>query len=259
MKTGIDKQIYAEVGIPLTYEVDRAGFTEVSLPCLCQPKYDGELNFAYFDDEGAVYLFNKAKYGRWRTECKATQQLETLGRQRGWRNKYLVGELHWRNQFYGGFQLHKFDDELHYAVFDEVEPFDYPNTYTIDSATCRTMAEVEAYFNWATVECGFEGIVAKPLSGLNNPKTWVKIKQTWTADLLCISADTDKAAIRLVDDRGVELCGVKVSCANRQDLVGRIVSVKHYGLIYTGGKLTGLRHPSYLGLREDKRIKIDLT
>jgi hypothetical protein len=250
MITGIEKDVYKELGLPLAFSIDLVGFSKVILPCLCQPKYDGELAFAVFDEDGEVYLFNKAKYGRFRTGLKATAQLKKLGL----RNTFLMGELHYGNNFYGGFLRNKFNDDLEFACFQSPEKFNYPNAYTIEEQYCKTIDEVKHYFD-KCVKRGFEGIVAKPNS---NYGTWVKIKQVHTSDLLCLSADPVKCRIGLgLKPNGAELCGAKVRAnEDRQALIGKIIEIEHRGLIYTDGKLTGIRNPVFKGVRENKRVSL---
>lgn len=239
MKTGIDKEIYQELGLPLSFEIDKAGFSKVTFPCLCQPKYDGELNFAYFDDEGEVFLFNKAKYGRWRTDTKATNQLKKLKLPTG---TILFGELHYKNNFYNGFLSHKFDDDLEFASFDTRFEFHYKNAYAVPITECLTKKHLQECFDF-WIDRGFEGIVAKPN---NNFTSWVKVKKTWTADLLCISADLNKEAIRL-GYNGKEVCGAKVKGKNRQDLIGKIIEIEHRGIIRTNGNIS-MRSPIFKGI-----------
>ena len=196
----------------------------------------------------------------------------------------IQGELHYNGGIAGDlYKLlsHKEDDNLNFTVFDwsatgsllnhnfldrrEIllrayrKAFEGRNKFETDKLRivpfdfCESKGEIHDSFNKFVSE-GYEGVVVRPTLW----NTGFKWKSRDTADLKVLSADKWKERIGLENPNnpGTELCGCKINKSYdvRVAMVGLIVEIEYLQKLHNDkGVLTGLRNPSFVRMRDDKK------
>lgn len=247
--------------------------SRITLPCVVQAKYDGELVVW----KGGC-LTNR--YGRERWNMSCTEGLA--------KDTELIGELYWetgKRNFYEAQTHLKNDDPLcKLAVFAfyhvDLSYAEQLHLLTLlanhnaqrkvaESNTAYSTAEIE-YFHKTFIKEGFEGSVLKPLPS-KSVSSWVKWKPFETMDLVVLGIRKNKSAIAVGTPEGTILghCAIGNKEKEFELLVGKlkvigetkedyllpaevVCEVRHLGVISKSGKL---RSPQLTRFREDKKME----
>ena len=203
MKTWQDKNSSLYDGLPyMEIEGENAVF-----PCIAEIKLDGEMVYV-IEKDGIVYLANKQKHGRIRTDMPVTNVDIP-------KDSIFLAELVWGagKSFYD-FARHKLNQECNLGIFScvkykgkqlwgkmpytevreilEAQTFYNNKVVLIPAVQVQDAQELEDLFN-KVVAGGYEGLVIKqPNSKYVNGKTyqWVKRKFQDEADLVICGYQT---------------------------------------------------------------------
>ena len=307
MKRWIDKNY------KIVFPKARGEIKDVGYPAYADTKYDGELNFVIVRNGVIEEMVNKDKYGTHRTDFYALEEIKKLGIKG---NVIICGELYIGKNVYD-FLRNRDNDELKFAMFDlwefnevgtrqfyckDTTPFDQrkqkieqifkgkQNQY-IHYATGQIVNN-EAQLQQAkqtAITQGREGIIAKALKSVwrgGDIKTWTKLKQQLTADLIVLGYSRKAKYLSLLlgykdptNGKFVSLCGCGSGLTYSEKLrlkalletqklpdnqqfdkknvlvtPQHVVEVEYQEEVFVGGVRTALRHPVFKRIRGDKTI-----
>lgn len=231
---------------------------------VAEPKFDGIWCQMQTDDRGCVTLLSRRK------DEKLIPVFQTI---RLAPNSIFIGELgygsqHMKKVFGGENVIVLFDIIKHQNEYFNSLPYlsrrgkliqHLPNHPNINLVASYSQGFVNLYGE------EHEGIILKRMDEdytIGKQADWIKVKKVYSEDCRIIGVTiSDAATIKgMASSITVDFRGVKVDVGNMtlawrnkfaidpSSYIGKIAEIQHWGKFDTGG----LRHPSFLRIRDDK-------
>lgn len=179
-------------------KIKENSLSQIPVPCIIEPKYDGELTFLYFDTEKRKWVTVNS-YGHYRSDFPVTKEAEVLDK-----NYVYVGELVAGENLYDFLREKSNPEKLRLVVFDvmplspsmrmrdylkAIESIPLPTWDSGISILSKTILNVlnrkedlEGYYWFFVHFLGFEGVVCR---SLKTEEIW-KVKKKRTVDVIIL-------------------------------------------------------------------------